>query len=431
MSRVAEYTEKIAANVKAVNDLFDKADKEQSGEVTPEQRAEIIRLNKEAEEVEVSLKSLREQDELRQANNARKSWLDTPAQINHGGSGGGTVPESRGDALALSLGQQFIDNGAFKAWHADVAPGGRTREKISLQSPPVSYDLSVKTLITGAGSTSGGPLINPQYMGLMDRGVFERPLRIRDLVTVLQTNSDLVEYAIFGTPTNAAAPVAEATASGGSSGTKAESAFPLAAVTTAVKTIAHYIPVTRRALGDASQIRGIIDEFLRYGLMEELEDQMVSGDASGENFDGILHISGTTAQAYTTNLLTTSRKARTKALVTARVMPNAWVMHPNDWEAFDLLADNEQRYYFGGPTSMGTPRLWGVPVIESEAVTQGTAILADWRYAVLWDRQQTAIYVTDSHSDWFARNILAILAELRAAFGVIRPAAFVLADLTP
>jgi hypothetical protein len=39
------------------------------------------------------------------------------------------------------------------------------------------------------------------------------------------------------------------------------------------------------------------------------------------------------------------------------------------------------------------------------------------------------ITATDSHSDFFIRNIIAILAEMRAAFGIIRPSAFVEVDL--
>ena len=44
---------------------------------------------------------------------------------------------------------------------------------------------------------------------------------------------------------------------------------------------------------------------------------------------------------------------------------------------------------------------------------------------VLWDRQQATISMTDSHDDWFIRNLIAILAEMRAAMGLIRPNAFV------
>jgi HK97 family phage major capsid protein len=70
-------------------------------------------------------------------------------------------------------------------------------------------------------------------------------------------------------------------------------------------------------------------------------------------------------------------------------------------------------------------------VVESENKTAGYAIVADWRLAALWDRQQATISMSNSHSDFFIRNLVAILAEMRAAFGVIRPAAFIEVDLTP
>jgi hypothetical protein len=59
-----------------------------------------------------------------------------------------------------------------------------------------------------------------------------------------------------------------------------------------VKTIAHWLPATKRALSDAAQIRTLIDTFLTYGLEEELEDQMVNGNGTGENFEGILSVDG-------------------------------------------------------------------------------------------------------------------------------------------
>jgi HK97 family phage major capsid protein len=197
-----------------------------------------------------------------------------------------------------------------------------------------------------------------------------------------------------------------------------------------VKTIAHWIPATNRALSDAGQLRTLIDSFLRYGLEEELEDQVLTGSGAGQNFTGILNTTGTTTQAWDTNVLTTTRKARTKVRVTGRARPTAYVMHPNDWQTIDLLQDNEARYYFGGPARPGNPMLWGLPVVESEGMTEGVAVVADWKLAVLWNRMQTMISMSNSHSDFFVRNLVAILAELRAAFGVIRPSAFVEIDMT-
>jgi HK97 family phage major capsid protein len=106
------------------------------------------------------------------------------------------------------------------------------------------------------------------------------------------------------------------------------------------------------------------------------------------------------------------------------------VLNPTDWETIDLLQDNEARYYYGGPSELGMPRLWGLPVVEEEAQPVGFGWVGDFKKAVLWDREQATMSVTDSHSDFFVRNLVAILGELRAAFGVIRPAAFVEMDLT-
>jgi HK97 family phage major capsid protein len=241
----------------------------------------------------------------------------------------------------------------------------------------------------------------------------------------------MVEYVRQGTHTNNAAMVAEATATDDGTGEKPESAMVLAIIQETVKNIAHWIPATRRALADAGQLRTLIESFLRYGLDATLENQIVNGSGSGENFRGILNTNGISTQAYATDILTTARKARTKVLTQGRAMPTAYLMHPLDWEAFDLTQDAEDRYYFGGPSVIGNPRLWGLPVIESEFIAQGTALVADWRMAALWMREQAAIYISDSHSDFFVRNLIAILAEERAAFGVIRPAAFVSIDLTP
>jgi HK97 family phage major capsid protein len=197
-----------------------------------------------------------------------------------------------------------------------------------------------------------------------------------------------------------------------------------------VKTIAVYVGATKRALSDAAQIRGIIDQELRDDLNEELEDQVLNGDGIGENFTGLLNTAGVLTQAFNATILTTCRQAVTTLQVTGRARPNAWVFNPTDWETVELLQDGVNRYYGNGPFSQGPTQLWGYPVVTSQSKAAGTAILGDWRKAVIWDREQASISVTDSHDDWFIRNMIAILAEMRAAFGVIRPSGFVEVSLS-
>lgn len=325
-----------------------------------------------------------------------------------------------------SLGQQAMADDQFKSWRESIMVGGQVRRGKFDSSPQIN----LKTLITGASSTSAGAFVVNDRLRLVDEGTIRRPLTIVDLITMGQTDSDTVEYVRQGAHTNNAGVVAEATATGDGSGVKPESAMVFEIVTEVVKTIAHWVPASRQALADASQLRTMIDSWLRYGLDEELEDQVLNGSGTGINFTGIHNTLGITAQAWDTNILTTTRKARTKVRTVGRATPTGYLLNPTDWETLDLLQDNEARYYFGGPTQMGTPRLWGLPVVESEAQAVGEGLVADWRLAALWMRMQAAIYVSDSHADFFIRNLIAILAEERAAFGVIRPAAFVEMDLT-
>lgn len=360
------------------------------------------------------------------------------ATANNGNGNPAQRPGQTGQPVdRRSLGQRFVEGQAFKDWFGRMAPSGQMPESVkgfnsgSLMSFRGFRDLEMNAaLLTGVSDTSAGAMVRTQYYPeLTELG--RRPLTIRDIITNLQTDTDLIEYVRVTTETNNAAPVAEATAASGSSGVKPESDLAFEKVTTSVKTIAHWIPATKRALSDAAQLRGLIDSFLRYGLEEELEDQIVQGSGSGENFTGIDNTTGVQTQAYDTGLLKTARKARTLVKTVGRRTPNAYIMNPIDWEAFDLLVDNETRYYFGGPTVLGTPRLWGLPVIESEAVPQGKAFVGDFRTCVLWDREQANISISDSHSDFFIRNLVAILGEMRAAFGILKPNAIVEVDLTP
>jgi HK97 family phage major capsid protein len=423
-----ELQTEIAAKSNQVNDLFDAADKRGDGANTKEEIAQIKALNKEIGDLEEQKAEIMEVEAIKSGNSDRLKSLNEPVR-NVPFPGGEHNFSNTGDHGQpgfefKSVGRQVLEDKEMAAFLKQFE-GRMPPSRSSIQSPRVE----VKTLLTGASATSAGAFTFADRKPITDQ-FFQRPLTIRDIITSGETTSDMVEYVRITGVTNNAAPVAEATATGDGTGAKPESAMAMAIVQETVKTIAHWIPATNRSLSDAGQLRTLIDSFLRYGLDEELEDQILTGDGNGENFTGVLNTANTSSQAFDTNILTTTRKARTKVRTLGRARPTAWVMHPNDWEDFDLLQDNEARYYYGGPSNPGQPRLWGLPVVESEGMTEGTTVVADWRLAVLWDRMQTAISMSNSHSDFFVRNLVAILAEMRAAFGVIRPAAFVETDLT-
>jgi len=285
---------------------------------------------------------------------------------------------------------------------------------------------------TGGTSTSAGALILPGQSGIFDEGPLRRQLTVLDLITRGTTDSDAVEFVRTTSFTNNAAIVPEAddVLYTDDTGRKPWSTLALARVSASVETIAHGEAVTSRALADAGQMRTLIDSWLRYGLLEELEDEIVNGAGGAGHFDGLTTVASTQTQAWDTNIITTIRKAKTKVKLNGKAMANGVLMHPNDWEALDLaltLAGTNSNRDAGAES---TPRIWGLPVVESEAIAEGTCIVGDFRRAVLWDRQQATIQATSGYMDFFMKNLVAVLAELRAAFGVIRPSAFVITDVS-
>lgn len=349
-------------------------------------------------------------------------------------------------AKRKSIGAQFSEAEAVQAWLKNIAPNGTIPETMKgIHSPAVAFQM--KDVLAGGvvdGDGAAGALVNRDWLGLMDGlAQFQRPLTIADLISRGTTTSDAIEYARVVGFTNNAAPVAEArgassgTGGGGTvRGNKPESGMELEKVSTTVKTVAHWLPATKRALSDAAQIRSLIDNFLRYGLAEELEDQIVAGSGNGEDFEGIYNVDGIQECPWLGDIVTTTRRAKTMVRVNGRTAPTAYVVNPEDNERIDLLRDgsggseNSGAFLFGGPAQTGIQTLWGLPRLESEAVEVGRPILANWRQAMLWDREQANIQVSDSHEDFFIRNLVAVLAEMRAGFGVIRPLAFCVIDLT-
>lgn len=336
-----------------------------------------------------------------------------------------------------SLGLQVTDSVEFKSMMKAFARDGggyHIPDRAKIGSDPVR----VKGLFTGTSSTSAGAFVVNERTDIVET-LGRKELKIRDLVSVRSTTSDVVEYVAQTSHTNAAAVVAEASSSAaptapGSAGAlvldanggyKPEGSWAYEVRSTEVKTIAEWVPATRRALADVAQLEGLINDELARDVKETEENQILNGNGSGQNFTGINSTSGVQTQTFSTNLFDSVRKGITKLRTVGRVNPSAVVVNPADAETIDLSKDANNQYYYGGPFAISNRTLWGLPVVESETQAAGTALVGDFSKAVIWDREQTTITMTDSHADFFIRNMIAVLAEERLAFAVTRPTAFV------
>ena len=326
--------------------------------------------------------------------------------------------EAEPQEVGGSLGERFTKSDQYLSWLKQVAPNGHIPESAKgLNSPAFKVEMPFekKDLITGLSGTSAGAFIQND-----DTGIYvpmgRKPLTMLDLIGVRSTNSDMVEFVQQTAKVTQAAGVAEATSL--SDGLKPEGAMAFTKVTTPVETIAVWVPVTKRALADAAQLRGIIDQELRDSIKDKVENNLLNG-AAAPDFVGVVNTPNILTQSYTTDILTTARKAITNLAVNGLDKPTAFVMAPSDWEAVELAL------FAAAPYLPYQQSMWRVPVVESQYITAGKAYLGNWKQAVMWDRQQVTVSISDSHADFFVRNLIAVLAEARAAFGVLRPKSFV------
>jgi len=271
--------------------------------------------------------------------------------------------------------------------------------------------------------------VTPQYIpGILP--LPQRPLTVRELFSQAPASSDSISYARQTKFDNAAAAVEQATSVSGETGRKPQSSIAWERQTSVIETIATYMAATRQQLADAGQVASLIDNQGRLMLQLEEEDQLINGNGTTPNLSGLLDqtLQTLVVPAGGNNLdaiRTAKRLVKTGA---ARANADTLLINPYDSEQFDLLKDTNGLYRGGNPIGNITfdQPIWSLRRVESEAIALGTAIVGAFRFgATVYERQGITVYTTDSHSDWFTRNLICILFEERLGFAVWFPLAFV------
>lgn len=354
----------------------------------------------------------------------------------------GAEEAQRAAAEYKSIGQRFVESDHLEAYKE--RGGGPRSEKMGVGSfyhntGDMVYregdaPIDVRALVhTGAMPNS---YIQPTYVPGFFRGD-DLQGSIRSVLLNGQTNSDAIVYFRETAATNAAAAVAEASATTGTTGLKPESGLTFEEATANVKTIATWIPITRQMIWDAPALRSYIEGRLMDFLRLEESDQLLNGDGTGANLLGLRNAPGVQvldSAAFTTTPVNDAGednenfnrilRARMNVRTVGRARANFVVLNPADLEQFLTSTDGNKQYFGAGPFSgAGIPNLWGMTVVEDENQPAKEALVGDGRMAQVWDRMQAQILI-DTINDQFVRNMLTILAEERLALAVYRSAAF-------
>jgi HK97 family phage major capsid protein len=347
-------------------------------------------------------------DEAIIAANEAKARLDELEQKFAAGSPSNTETKS--------LGEQVTDG-----LEADIAALSSKRGRVSIDTKAI-----ISSLTTDANG-SAGDLITPQRGALVP--LVERRMTVRDLLTPGRTSSPSLQYPQETGFTNSAATVSETAGT-----TKPQSEIKFDIRNANVTTIAHWVLATRQILDDLPQLQSYIDGRLRYGLAYAEELQLLNGDGTGTNLNGVY----TQATAFASPIPVTAGATRVDVVRVAMLQaalaefpPTGIVLNPIDWAMIELTKTTDGAYLFANPQGTVDARLWGLPVVATQAMASGSFLTGAFRLgAQIFDRMDARVEISTEDSDNFRKNLVTILAEERLALAVYRPEAFIKGTFT-
>jgi HK97 family phage major capsid protein len=345
-------------------------------------------------------------------------------------SGGETAEESKSvendvQTKAASFGAQVIASDGYKSF-------------LNGASKHVSVDVkTVNTIDEGiipafsGGAGQGGQLVAPQLLPGIVPLLFQ-PLTVADLLAQGTTTSSSVSYVIESAFQDTTAAVLE-------KGAKPQLDLTLARRQDNVDKIANVAKVTDEMMQDAPQFQAYLSNRMVFGVRRAEETELLNGSGTAPHLQGILNRSGLATTITTSATLTAVKAVEgifnqiTALRAVSFVEPDAIVINPTDWQTIRLGKDSNGQYYGGGPFTgaygnsgpSNVDQLWGLKVVVTSAIAQGTVLVGNFREsAQIFRRQGITLEMTNSNVDDFVNNLITLRCEERLALAVYRPAGF-------
>ena len=400
-----------AAAIKAAQDIIAKA-KSEDRDLTADEVAQV-------ETHETELKSATEKIEAAEKSAATVARLSAweVKEPEQGGEVKATATPAAG-----GIGERFVKSEGMEALRKQYGPSAirDTKNPIHVEAKNLGGlgDLGIgskATITTETGQAT--PERVPGYRSTL----LDEPSAFLSLITTGTTASSWLEYAQILSETDNAAIVPEGELK------------PLSDLTTGkAEAKAHVyadgFDVTNQTLADDGALAAYMQSRIIQHVNNKVEDTVINGDVAA-NVKGILDTTGTQAQAFDTDVLTTLARALAK-VEAVQVDPQAIVMNPSDVWALKLLKNGNGDFYAGGPFNNAAFAPWGVPLVSSNRVAAGTALVGNFTSFQLLQREALSVVAFNQHKDYAQRNMSYVRAELRAMQLFYAPREVVVATLT-
>ena len=199
---------------------------------------------------------------------------------------------------------------------------------------------------------------------------FQEP-EVIDVVPSGTTSQAVYKFMQMTTRTNAAAERAEGAV-------LAESAYEWEEQEQTVQSIGHILPVTEEQLEDVDGMQSLLDNTMQVDLRRRVSSQMLNGNGTAPNIRGLRTAVTQTQAKGADSAVDAIFKGMTLVRTTAFDMPNATIIHPNDWQEIRLSKTTGGVYLFGNPDTAGLASLWGLLRVVTTEIAENTALTGDF-----------------------------------------------------
>lgn len=283
---------------------------------------------------------------------------------------------------------------------------------------------TVGTVTTGnvTPTTAGGiaTLLNDADTSI-SRFARARPF-FSTLFPISGTTGNTVSYSEMATPEGGAGMTAEGAL-------KSQADFNLVEKSVKVKKVTAFIKTSREALDDIPALAGEIDNELTTLVELKADSQILSGDGTGQNLDGIVSVAtafsaGDFASAITAPNEYDVINVAINQIETAEVIsgepagfiPNVIALNPTDIKKMKLAKDANDNYVFPS-NQLGNVgiEIDMIPVLSNPRMPKGYFLVMDTTKGTIRLRENTNLSIGYENDD-FSKNLVTILAEKRLAF---------------
>ena len=315
--------------------------------------------------------------------------------------------------IRLTKGAEFVNSNAFKNFEKSNFKGH------------MSYEFTKATPLT---NDLGTPYAVGTIGGVSDQGFVEDPKAILNIENLF-SHAPIADNTFLYMPltvTGNAGFIAEGA-------DKPESTFSVTAKTGQVKTIATWTKVSEQLFADKSQLINILDNNLTHAVDVTVQNQLITGDGTGENLSGISKVGNftdyVTSSGTATNTVDLLRNVAFK-MRGANIDNLTILINWTDWSALLGLKSTTNEYLINGILDPVKQTIYGIPVVLSSAITAGKFAMGNFKMGgIVFDKTAMALEI-DRTGDDFTKNLITIRAERRLGFAVVQPKAICYGDLT-